>query len=48
VRRTLLSTTVRAQSAAQLAINLAGIVLAGVLVLWVRRLADRRHWHVVG
>jgi hypothetical protein len=25
-----------------LAVNLAGIVLAGLLVLWVRQLADRR------
>jgi uncharacterized hydrophobic protein (TIGR00271 family) len=33
---------VSAQSAAQLAVNLLGIVLAGVLVLWVRQLADRR------
>ena len=33
---------------AQLAINLSGIVLAGVLVLWVRGVADRRHWHVAG
>lgn len=33
---------VAAQSAAQLAVNLVGIVLAGVLVLWVRRLADHR------
>ncbi len=33
---------VAAQSAAQLAVNLVGIVLAGVLVLWVRQLADRR------
>jgi Domain of unknown function (DUF389) len=32
---------VAAQSAAQLAVNLVGIVLAGVLVLWVRQLADR-------
>lgn len=31
---------VAARSAAQLAVNLVGIVLAGVLVLWVRRLAD--------
>jgi uncharacterized hydrophobic protein (TIGR00271 family) len=38
---------VAAESAAQLAINLVGIVLAGVLVLWTRRLADRRHWHVL-
>jgi uncharacterized hydrophobic protein (TIGR00271 family) len=30
------------KSAAQLAVNLIGIVLAGVLVLWVRQLADRR------
>jgi uncharacterized membrane protein len=33
---------VAAQSAAQLAVNLVGIVVAGVLVLWVRQLADRR------
>jgi uncharacterized hydrophobic protein (TIGR00271 family) len=33
---------VAAQSATQLAVNLVGIVLAGVLVLWVRQLADRR------
>jgi uncharacterized hydrophobic protein (TIGR00271 family) len=33
---------VAAQSALQLAVNLVGIVLAGVLVLWVRQLADRR------
>ena len=31
---------VAAKSAIQLAVNLAGIVLAGVLVLWVRRVAD--------
>ncbi|HET7667211.1 MAG TPA: DUF389 domain-containing protein [Mycobacterium sp.] len=30
------------RSAAQLAVNLVGIVLAGVFVLWVRQLADRR------
>jgi uncharacterized hydrophobic protein (TIGR00271 family) len=34
--------SVAAQSAAQLAVNLVGIVLAGVLVLWARQLADRR------
>lgn len=34
---------VAAQSAAQLAINLVGIVAAGVFVLWIRRVADRRH-----
>jgi len=39
---------IAAQSAAQLGINLVGIVLAGVLVLWVRQLADRRRWHVIG
>ena len=39
---------IAAKSAAQLAINLAGIVLAGVAVLWVRRFADRRHWHMIG
>lgn len=33
---------VAAKSAAQLALNLVAIVLAGVLVLWTRRLADRR------
>ncbi len=39
---------VAAKSTAQLAINLAGITLAGVLVLWGRRVADRRRWHVIG
>ena len=39
---------IAAESAAQLAINLAGIVLAGTLVLWLRRVADSRHWHMVG
>ena len=39
---------IAARSAAQLAINLSGIVLAGVLVLWVRGVADRRRWHVAG
>lgn len=34
---------VAAKSAVQLAVNLVAIVLAGVLVLWTRRLADRRH-----
>jgi uncharacterized hydrophobic protein (TIGR00271 family) len=34
--------SIAAQSAAQLAVNLVGIVVAGVLVLWVRQLADRR------
>jgi uncharacterized hydrophobic protein (TIGR00271 family) len=38
---------IAAKSTAQLAVNLAGIVLAAVLVLWVRGLADRRHWHMV-
>jgi uncharacterized membrane protein len=38
---------IAAESAAQLVINLAGIVLAGILVLWVRRLADRRDWHLL-
>ncbi|BBY42911.1 DUF389 domain-containing protein [Mycolicibacterium celeriflavum] len=33
---------VAAKSAAQLALNLVAIVLAGILVLWTRRLADRR------
>src|SRR3954466_14306717 len=36
------------KSAAQLAVNLLGIVLAAVLVLWVRGIADRRDWHPVG
>ncbi len=36
------------KSAAQLAINLVGITLAGIAVLWLRGLADRRHWHMVG
>jgi uncharacterized hydrophobic protein (TIGR00271 family) len=39
---------IAAASATQLAVNLTGIVLAGVLVLYVRRLADQRHWHAVG
>jgi uncharacterized hydrophobic protein (TIGR00271 family) len=38
---------IAAQSAAQLVVNLAGIVLAGIFVLWIRRLADRRDWHVL-
>jgi len=38
---------IAAKSAAQLAVNLSGIVLAAILVLWVRRIADRRRWHVV-
>lgn len=38
---------IAAKSTAQLAVNLAGIVLAAVLVLWVRGLAERRHWHLV-
>lgn len=38
---------IAAESATQLAINLVGIVLAGVLVLWVRGIADRRHWHMI-
>lgn len=38
---------IAAESAAQLVVNLIGIVLAGITVLWVRGLADRRHWHVV-
>jgi uncharacterized hydrophobic protein (TIGR00271 family) len=33
---------VAAKSSAQLAVNLAGIALAGVLVLWVRQIADHR------
>ncbi len=33
---------VAARSAAQLAVNLVGMVLAGVVVLWVRRFHDRR------
>ena len=36
------------RSAAQLAVNLLGIVLAAVMVLWVRGVADRRHWHPAG
>jgi uncharacterized hydrophobic protein (TIGR00271 family) len=36
---------VAAESAVQLVVNLLGIVLAGILVLWVRGVADRRHWH---
>jgi uncharacterized hydrophobic protein (TIGR00271 family) len=39
---------VAAKSAAQLVINLTGIVLAGILVLGVRRVADRRRWHMLG
>ncbi|WP_123029282.1 DUF389 domain-containing protein [Mycolicibacterium stellerae] len=39
---------IAAKSAAQLATNLLGIVLAGVAVLWLRGLAERRHWHPVG
>jgi uncharacterized membrane protein len=38
---------VAAESAVQLVVNLLGIVLAGILVLWVRGVADRRHWHTV-
>ncbi len=38
---------IAARSTAQLAVNLVGIVLAAVLVLWVRGLADRRQWHMV-
>jgi uncharacterized hydrophobic protein (TIGR00271 family) len=38
---------IAAKSAAQLAVNLAGITLAGILVLWVRRIADRNRWHMV-
>ncbi len=34
---------IAAKSAAQLAVNLVAIVVAGVLVLFTRRLADRRH-----
>jgi uncharacterized hydrophobic protein (TIGR00271 family) len=37
---------IAAKSTAQLAVNLVGIVLAAVLVLWVRGLAERRHWHM--
>jgi uncharacterized hydrophobic protein (TIGR00271 family) len=33
---------VAGQSAAQLAVNLVGIVIAGVLVLWMRQLVERR------
>jgi uncharacterized hydrophobic protein (TIGR00271 family) len=35
------------ESAVQLIVNLVGIVLAGILVLWVRGVADRRHRHTV-
>jgi uncharacterized hydrophobic protein (TIGR00271 family) len=38
---------VAAESAVQLVVNLVGIVLAGILVLWLRGVADRRHWHTV-
>ena len=38
---------IAAKSAAQLGINLVGIVLAAIFVLWLRRTADRRRWHVV-
>lgn len=38
---------IAARSAAQLAVNLVGIVLAGIVVLSVRRVADRRHWHMI-
>jgi uncharacterized hydrophobic protein (TIGR00271 family) len=38
---------IAAESAVQLVVNLLGIVLAGILVLWVRGLADRRRWHTV-
>jgi len=44
----MVTTVPAAQSAAQLAVSLFGIVLAGVLVLWVRRLADQRRWHMIG
>jgi uncharacterized hydrophobic protein (TIGR00271 family) len=37
---------IAAKSTAQLAVNLVGIVLAALLVLWVRGLAERRHWHM--
>jgi uncharacterized hydrophobic protein (TIGR00271 family) len=37
---------IAAKSAAQLAVNLVGIVLAGVMVLWARRVTDRHH-HIV-
>ena len=38
---------IAAKSTAQLLINLVGIVLAGVVVLWSRRVADRRNWHAL-
>ena len=38
---------IAAKSATQLVVNLAGIVLAAIAVLWVRRLADRRDWHML-
>ncbi|OBB16971.1 hypothetical protein A5662_06035 [Mycobacteriaceae bacterium 1482268.1] len=39
---------IAAKSAMQLVVNLVGIVLAAILVLWARRLADRRHFHLAG
>jgi uncharacterized hydrophobic protein (TIGR00271 family) len=38
---------IAAKSALQLLVNLAGIVLAAILVLMARRLADRRHFSTV-
>lgn len=38
---------IAAKSAAQLAVNLTGIVLAAVVVLWVRGMTDRRSWHLI-
>ena len=38
---------IAAKSATQPVVNLAGIVLAAIAVLWVRRLADRRDWHML-
>jgi uncharacterized hydrophobic protein (TIGR00271 family) len=39
---------IAAKSGAQLMLNLVGITMAGVVVLWVRRMADRRRWHLIG
>ena len=39
---------IAAKSGAQLMLNLLGITMAGVVVLWVRRMADRRRWHLIG
>jgi uncharacterized hydrophobic protein (TIGR00271 family) len=39
---------IAAKSGVQLMLNLLGITMAGVVVLWVRRMADRRRWHLIG